>query len=350
MKIELTKNKKKKPDYSDLGFGKYMSDHMLVIDYDDGKWGEPQIVPYAPFEIDPATQILHYGQGIFEGLKAYKKDGKITLFRPRDNILRMNTSAERLCMPKLDTDSVLEALYELVRVEEDWIPEADGTSLYIRPTMYCSNVFLGVKAGTKYRFFIIVCPVGAYYANGLSPTKIFIEDFYVRSSIGGTGAIKCMGNYAASLIGQEKAHKLNYDQALWLDAKDKKYIEEVGSMNIFFVINDTVVTPALTGSILPGITRDSALKILKKDGYKTEERKISVDELIEAQKDKSLKEIFGTGTAAVISPVGEFAFKDKNYKVGDGNMGKVTEYLYDKLTGIQTGRIKDEYNWVVRIK
>ncbi|MDR3262721.1 MAG: branched-chain amino acid aminotransferase [Clostridiales bacterium] len=350
MKITLTENKKKKPDFAKLGFGKYMSDHMLVMDYADGKWGEPEIVPYDTFKIDPATQILHYGQGLFEGLKAYKTaDGKITLFRPRDNILRMNKGADRLCMPKLDVDKILSALYELVKTDADWIPTTEGTSLYIRPAMFCTDVFLGVKVGATYRFFIAVCPVGAYYANGLKPTKIFIEDFYVRSSIGGTGDIKCLGNYAASLIGQEKAHNLGCDQALWLDAADKKYIEEVGSMNIFFVIGDTVVTPALSGSILPGITRNSALQILRKDGYKAEERKISVDELLEAHRSGTLKEIFGTGTAAVISPVGEFIYKDKSYTVGDGSMGKITEYLYDKLTGIQTGKLKDEYNWVVNI-
>ncbi|MDR3293196.1 MAG: branched-chain amino acid aminotransferase [Clostridiales bacterium] len=351
MKITLTKTKKVKPDYGKLGFGKYMSDHMLVMDYADGAWGDAEIIPYGDFNIDPATQILHYGQGIFEGLKAYKThDGKITLFRPRDNFIRMNNSANRLCMPALDIDKVLDALYELVKVEEDWIPTAEGTSLYIRPAMYCSNVFLGVKSGTKYRFFIAVCPVGAYYENGLAPTKIFIEDFYTRSSIGGTGEAKCIGNYAASLIGQEKAHKLGYDQALWLDAKDKKYIEEVGAMNIFFVIGDTVVTPALSGSILPGITRDSALKVLKKNGYKVEERKISVDELVAAQNSGELREMFGTGTAAVISPVGEFTYKDEKYTVGNGQMGKITGFLYDTITGIQKGKIEDTFGWVIKIK
>ncbi|MDR2091487.1 MAG: branched-chain amino acid aminotransferase [Clostridiales bacterium] len=350
MKITATNAKKTKPDVDKLGFGKYMSDHMLVMDYAGGKWNEPEIVPYAPFEIDPATQILHYGQGIFEGMKAYKnKDGKVTMFRPRDNFVRMNASAERLCMPQLDVEKVLAAAFDFVRLEKDWIPQAEGTSFYVRPAMFCSDVYLGVKAGANYRFFIIGGPVGAYYANGLAPTKIFIEDFYTRSSIGGTGNAKCLGNYAASLIGQEKAHKLGYDQALWMDAKDKKYIEEVGSMNIFFVIGDTVVTPALSTSILAGITRDSALKILKKNGYKTEERKISVDEILAAQNDGSLKEIFGTGTAAVISPVGEFAYKDKNYIVGGGKMGKITEYLYGELTGIQTGKIKDTYGWVVEL-
>ncbi|MDR1939896.1 MAG: branched-chain amino acid aminotransferase [Clostridiales bacterium] len=351
MKVTKTTNKKVKPDFNKLGFGKYMSDHMLVMDYENGAWKEPEIAPYGDFSIDPATQILHYGQGLFEGLKAYKtKDGRITLFRPRDNFLRMNDGAERLCMPKLDVETALEGLFELVKLEKDWIPTDAGTSLYVRPTMYCSNVFLGVKAGTAYRFFIAVCPVGAYYANGLEPTRIFIEDFYVRSSIGGTGAIKCPGNYAASLIGQEKAHKLGYDQALWLDAKDKKYIEEVGSMNIFFVIDDAVVTPELTGSILPGITRDSVLKLLKKDAYKTQERRVSVDELIAAQRSGSLKEMFGAGTAAVISPVGEFAYKDETFSVGGGKMGKITSYLYDKLTGIQTGRLPDEFGWVVEVK
>ncbi|MDR2046991.1 MAG: branched-chain amino acid aminotransferase [Clostridiales bacterium] len=350
MEINLTKNKKVKPDFGNLGFGKYMSDHMLIADYADGAWGEPKIVPYAPFAIDPASQILHYGQGIFEGMKAYKsKNGGITLFRPRDNFLRMNKSAERLCMPKIDVDKTLDSLYELVRAEKDWIPDADGTSLYIRPAMFCSDVYLGVKTGAHYRFFIITCPVGAYYANGLEPTKIFIEDFYTRSSIGGTGEAKCMGNYAASLIGQEKARELGFDQALWLDAKDKKYVEEVGSMNIFFVIDGVVVTPALSGSILAGITRDSALGLLRKNGYKTEERKISVDELLTAQESGRLNEAFGTGTAAVVSPVGEIVFKGKSYLINGGKMGKISGFLYDTLTGIQTGAIKDDYGWTVRL-
>ena len=351
MKVTLTDKKKHKPDFSNLGFGKYMSDHLLVMDFKDGAWTDPEIVPYDTFKIDPATQILHYGQGIFEGLKAYKKadSGEITLFRPRDNLLRMNSSADRLCMPRLDVDKTLNAMYELVKLESDWIPTLPGTSLYIRPAMFCNDVFLGVKPGSSYKFFIAVCPVGAYYAGGMTPTRIFIEDFYVRSSIGGTGAAKCMGNYAASLIGQEKAHKLGFDQALWLDAQEKRYIEEVGSMNIFFVFGDTVVTPELTGSILPGITRDSALKILSADGYKVLDRRVSVEEPLAAQSGGTLGEMFGTGTAAVVSPVGEFAYKDGSYTVGDGKMGRITQYLYDKLTGIQTGRIRDPFGWVVKI-
>ncbi|NCA66692.1 MAG: branched-chain amino acid aminotransferase [Clostridia bacterium] len=350
MKITLTTTKKEKPDFSKLGFGKYFTDHMLVMDYENGEWGEAEIIPYDSFKMAPSTAVLHYAQGIFEGCKAYKdKKGKITTFRTIDNFLRMNKSATRMCMPNLPVAIVLEALYELLNIDSDWIPTEPGTSLYIRPTMIASDSALGVHASHSYKFFIILSPVGAYYANGLKPTKIYIEDNFVRAAIGGTGEAKCMGNYAASLLAAEEAQKRGYDQVLWLDAAEKKYVEEVGAMNMFFVIDGVVVTPMLTGSILPGITRDSILKILKKYGYKAEERKISVDELYSAFKGGKLEEAFGAGTAAVVSPVGLISYKGEDMVINNGVMGKTAEFLYDKLTGIQCGRYEDEFGWINRL-
>lgn len=351
MKITLTANPKKKPDFTKLGFGKYFSDHMLVTDYCDGKWSEPQIVPYASFQMPPATNILHYGQGIFEGAKAYKtKEGKITVFRIDDNFKRMNNSARRMCMPTFDAEVVKEALFELIKIEKDWIPTEPGTSLYIRPTMIADEEVLGVHASKKYKLFIILSPVGAYYANGLQPTKIMVEENLVRAAIGGTGEAKCMGNYACSLMAAEIANAKGYDQALWLDAKEHKYVEEVGSMNMFFVIGDEVVTPALVGSILPGITRDSVLQVLKKYGYKASERRVSMDEIEAAYDNGTLKEAFGSGTAAVISPVGTIAYRGREMVVNGGVMGEITAFLYDKITGIQNERYPDEFGWVTEIK
>ena len=351
MKITKATTLKQKPDFTKLGFGKYFTDHMLIMNYENGAWAEPEIVPYGRFDINPASCVLHYGQGIFEGLKAYKnEEGRITMFRPADNFKRMNNSAKRLCMPSVDVDVVCDALKQLVELEKDWIPTLSGTSLYIRPFMFANEDFLGVHPSKKYVLSIILSPVGSYYSGGLAPTKIMIEDQLTRASIGGTGEAKCLGNYAASLMGGEKAKEMGFDQCLWLDAETKKYVEEVGSMNIFFVIDNTVVTPMLDGSILPGITRNSALTVLRKYGYKVEERHISVEELFEANKNGKLNEAFGTGTAAVISPVGTIAYKGKTMVINDNKMGKITEWLYDKITGIQTERYDDEFGWVVTVK
>ena len=351
MKITLSKELKQKPDFSKLGFGKFFTDHMLVMDYENGAWKEPEIVPYAPFPIAPATNILHYGQGIFEGAKAYKNsEGKITVFRIDDNFTRMNKSAARLCMPTFDAKVVKEALFELIKIEKDWIPTNPGTALYIRPTMIADEEVLGVHASKKYKFFIILSPVGAYYANGLQPTKILVEESLVRASIGGTGEAKCMGNYAASLMGGELANAKGFDQALWLDGNEHKYVEEVGSMNMFFVIGDEVVTPALVGSILDGITRRSCIAVLKKYGYKVSERRISMDEIVDAYNNGMLKESFGSGTAAVISPVGLISYKGIDMVINDGKMGEITSFLYDKITGIQSERYEDEFGWVTEIR
>lgn len=353
MKITMVKERKQKPDYTKLGFGKYFTDHMLIMEYDEAKggWGEPEIVPYEPYKIEPACCSLHYGQGIFEGLKAYKNsEGEITMFRPRDNFIRMNRSAERLCMAQLDIDVVLDALKELIRIDAEWIPTLPGTSLYVRPFMFGTEAFLGVHPSKKFLFSIILSPVGSYYENGLEPTKLIVETDLTRASKGGTGEAKCMGNYACSLLAGERAKQKGYDQVLWLDGEEKKYVEEVGSMNIMFVIDGTVVTPMLDGSILRGITRDSALTVLKEFGYKVEERKISIDELIKAHKDGKLNEAFGTGTAAVISPVGTITYKDIDLEINGGKMGEITSWLYDRLTGIQTQRYPDGFDWVVKVR
>ena len=352
MKVTLVKERKQKPDFTKLGFGKYFTDHMLIMEYDESKggWEEPEIIPYEDFKISPACCSLHYGQGIFEGLKAYKTlDGKITMFRPRDNFIRMNRSAERLCMAKVDIDVVLKAVSELVELEAEWIPTAPGTSLYIRPFMFGSEAFLGVHPSKKFLFAIILSPVGSYYEHGLQPTKLIVEDVYTRASQGGTGEAKCMGNYACSLMGGEKAASLGYDQCLWLDAAEHKYVEEVGSMNMFFVINNVVVTPALVGSILPGITRNSCIQVLKKYGYKVEERRISMDEVMEAANNGTLNEAFGSGTAAVISPVGVLGYKGKDIVINNGQMGPITEFLYKKITGIQNREEPDEFGWVTKV-
>lgn len=350
MKITKCKTLKQKPDFGNLGFGKYFTDHMLVMTYENGAWGEPEIVPYAPFQMPPADNVLHYAQSIFEGAKAYKNEqGKITVFRIDDNFVRMNNSAKRMCMPQFDAKVVKDALFELLMLEQEWIPTKPGTALYIRPFMFANEEVLGVHASKKYVFCIILSPVGSYYAHGLEPTKILVEEQYVRAFIGGTGEAKCSGNYACSLLGGERANSLGYDQALWLDGNEHKYVEEVGSMNIFFVIGDEVVTPALVGSILPGITRNSCLQVLKKYGYKVSERRVSIQEIADAYKNGTLKESFGTGTAAVISPVGVIGYKGEDMVVNGGKMGEITAFLYDKITGIQQERYEDEFGWVTQV-
>lgn len=352
IKVELSKNLKAKTDESDLGFGRHFTDHMFVMDYSKEKgWHGARVVPYGNFQIDPAAMVFHYGQEIFEGLKAFwDKDENITMFRPQENLARMNRSAERMCIPQFDEDLVLEGLKQLVKIDKDWIPKSEGTALYIRPTIICTDPFLGVRAGDNYIFYIILSPVGAYYSKGFAPVSLYVEEFYTRSSQGGTGEAKCGGNYAASLMAGEKAKKKGFDQVLWLDSSEKKYVEEVGSMNIFFVIDGEVVTPSLDGTILPGITRKSIIELLKKDGYIVTERKVSIDEIVSAAEFGKLNEAFGTGTAAVISPVGSLSYKDQSFTINNNEVGAITKMLYDKLTGIQKDIYKDENNWLVKIK
>ncbi len=351
IKITRTQNPKAKPDPRNLGFGQYFTDHMFSMDYTEGKgWHDPVIVPYAPLSLDPSTMALHYGQGIFEGLKAYKaKGGKILLFRPNKNMERINSSNERMCIPPIDTDFGIEAVKTLVKVDSDWIPSAEGTSLYIRPFIFATDPYLGVRPSKTYKYLIILSPVGAYYPGGLSPVKIYVESKYVRAVKGGTGFSKTMGNYASSLKSQAEAKEKGYIQVLWLDGIERKYIEEVGSMNVFFKINGTVVTPALNGSILPGITRDSVIQLLKKWGMEVTERPISIEEIYKAYTDGTLEEAFGTGTAAVISPIGELNMEGNKILINKGLIGPLSSKLYDSITGIQSGIIEDTMNWTVEV-
>ena len=342
---------KAKPDENALGFGRHMADHMFVMLYDESKgWHDAVIKPYANFSLDPAAMVLHYGQAIFEGLKAYRgSDDRIYLFRPTDNLKRMNVSAARMCMPEIPVDLVYSAMKKLVALDKDWIPRADGATLYIRPTMVASEAGLGVRPAKQYIFFIINCPVGAYYPEGFNPVKIFVTDKYVRAVAGGVGNVKTAGNYAASIMAAVEAQKQGYTQVLWLDAIERRFIEEVGTMNIFFRINDELITPPLTGSILPGITRDSVLRLTKDWGVKVSEKRITIDEVLAAQENGSLQEIFGTGTAAVISPVGELNYKGRICTINHGETGLLAQKLFHELQAIQNGHKKDPYGWVVEV-
>lgn len=343
--------KSKPSDESKLGFGDILTDHMFQTDFESGKgWFNPRVEPYRKLSIDPAAMALHYGQEIFEGLKAYGgKDGGIYLFRARDNFVRFNRSATRLCMPEVDIDLAMEGMKKLILLDKDWIPRSQGTSLYIRPTMLATEPHLGVRPAKEYLFFIIIGPVGAYYKEGLNPVKIYVEDKYIRAGLGGTGEAKTAGNYAASLLAAEEAKEKGFTQVLWLDARERKFVEEVGTMNMFFVIEDEVITAPLTGSILPGITRDSVIKIVKDWDMKLSERSLAIDEVIDAARDGSLKEAFGTGTAAVISPVGQITYKGEDHIVAGGKMGELSQRLYDEIVAIQYGEKADSHGWVERI-
>lgn len=350
--VRLTDKKKTKLPANQLEFGKTFTDHMFIMNYTEGKgWHDPRIVPYEPITLEPSCMVFHYGQTVFEGLKAYRtKDGKIHLFRPEKNFKRMNLSNDRLCIPPIDEEFALYALKKLVQIDQDWIPEAEGTSLYIRPFIISTEPFLGVHPSHQYLFMIIMSPVGSYYKEGINPVKIYVEDEYVRAAPGGTGKAKTGGNYAASLKAQANAEKLGYSQVLWLDAIEKKYVEEVGSMNIFFKIDGEIVTPALNETILEGITRDSTVQLLKYWGEKVVERKISIDEVFAAHEAGKLEEAFGTGTAAVISPVGELYWKGKKIVINNGQIGELSKKLYDTITGIQTGKVEDPLGWIVEVE
>lgn len=353
IKITLTKEPKEKPAKGQaLGFGKIFTDHMFIMNYDEGQgWHDPRIVPYGPFELSPASMCLHYGQEVFEGLKAYKtKEGKTLLFRPDKNMARLNVSNERLCIPAIDEEFCVEAMKTLVKVEEDWIPTEEGTSLYLRPFIFATDPFIGVHPAHHLIFAIICSPVGAYYPEGLNPVKIYVEQKYVRAVRGGMGFTKTAGNYAASLKSQDESEKLGYTQVLWLDGVHRKYIEEVGTMNVFFIIDNKIVTPSLQGSILSGITRMSSIELLRSWGYEVEERALSIDEVAEAYDNGKLQEAFGTGTAAVISPIGELRWGDKVMTINNGEIGTITQKLYDNLTGIQWGNVEDTMNWTVEVK
>ncbi len=348
---QLTQNPKTKPPVDKLGFGRHFTDHMFVVDYTEDKgWHDPAIVPYAPLAMDPASMVFHYGQAVFEGLKAYKtEDGRILLFRAEKNFARMNVSNERMCMPTLDVDFALEALKALIKVDQDWIPTADGTSLYIRPFIMATEAHLGVKAADSYKFVIILSPVGSYYPQGINPVDICIEEELVRAVRGGIGFTKAAANYAISLRGQVKAHEKGYTQVLWLDGIERKYIEEVGTTNVFFKINGELVTPMLTGSILPGVTRDSVITLAKDWGIPMVERRISVDELFECYEKGTLEEAFASGTAAVISPIGTLNWNGKKITLSGGGIGELSQKFYDAITGIQYGKIQDPFQWVIEV-
>ena len=349
--IQITRAQtlKEKPDSSTLVFGKNMTDHMFIVDYDAGQgWHDARIVPYGPLSIDPAAKVLHYAEEIFEGMKAYRtEDNKIQLFRPRDNVRRMNQSAERMALPQIPEELALAGITELVKVEQDWVPHEKDTSLYIRPFIIGLDAALGVHSSKHCQYIVIVCPVGAYYPEGLNPVKIYVEDQDVRAVKGGTGTAKTGGNYAASLRASDRAEEKGYSQVLWLDGVHRKYIEEVGSMNVMFKVAGKILTPDLNGSVLDGITRRSCIQLLKDWGYEVEERRISAEELFEAAENGTLEEAWGTGTAAVVSPIGELASGDKKVTVSNNQIGPVTQRLYDELTGIQWGRRPDPHGWIM---
>jgi branched-chain amino acid aminotransferase len=343
--------RKELPSQDSLGFGKYFTDHMFLMKWNrENGWHDAKICPYQKFEFDPASVVFHYGQAIFEGMKAYKgENGQVYLFRPKDNFERMNESAVRMCMPRLPVEKVLKSLKALLYLEKRWIPTTEGATLYIRPTMIGVEPFLGVRPSEEYYFFIILSPVGAYYPEGFNPTKIYVSDEHVRAVKGGVGHVKTAGNYAASLYTSQIAKKAGYTQVLWLDACEHKYIEEVGTSNIFFKIGDELVTPPLEGSILGGITRNSVLKLAEKWEIPVQERKITIDEVLEACRNGSLQEAFGTGTAAVISPVGELFYKEQTYTINNCEAGELSRRLFDELQAIQAGKAEDPFKWVERV-
>ncbi|MED4052630.1 branched-chain amino acid aminotransferase [Niallia taxi] len=349
--VTLATEKKPKPDPSKLEFGKVFTDHMFMMDYTvENGWHNAQILPYQPITLDPASVIFHYGQAVFEGMKAYlTAEDKVILFRPEKNMERLNKSNDRLCIPEIDEEFALDALKQLINVDREWIPTGEGTSLYIRPFVISTQPFLGVAASISYKFMIILSPVGSYYKEGVKPVKIFVENEYVRAVAGGTGSAKTAGNYASSLKAQQIATQKGYSQVLWLDGVEKKYIEEVGAMNVFFKIGDEVVTPVLNGSILEGVTRRSVLDLLKHWNVPVVERKISVEEIFEASKNGELKEAFGTGTAAVISPIGEFLWNETSITLNNGETGELAKKIYDTLTNIQNGREEDPFGWTVEV-
>lgn len=349
--VEKTQNPKARPNLDGLVFGTVFTDHMFIMKYTkEDSWHDGKVVPYGPLTLDPAAAVLHYAQELFEGMKAYKaEDGRVLLFRPDMNDQRAIDTSERICVPPLDKGVLTEAVKAVVKVDQDWIPDLEGYSLYVRPFIIATEAFLGVRAAHEYYFMVILSPVGPYYPGGLAPTKIYVEDKYVRAVVGGTGEAKIGGNYAASLKAGMEAAEKGFAQIMWLDGVERKYIEEIGTSNAFFVIDDEIITPNLTGTILPGITRDSVITLLKSWDKKIVERRITIDEVYEAHKEGRLKEAFATGTAAVVSPVGELSWGGNNIVINDNKIGEITQSVYDELTGIQTGKRRDEFGWTVEV-
>lgn len=351
IKYELTTQKKQKPDENNLGFGVHYTDHMFIIEHTEGiGWHDARIVPYQPLVLDPAAMVFHYAMESFEGLKAYRlPDNSIQLFRPEKNAERMINTNKRMCLPSLSVEDFVQAVKALVETDKDWVPYKDGTSLYIRPFVIATEPHLGVRTSKNHKFIIICSPVGAYYSTGINPVKIFVEDEYTRACPGGTGFTKCGGNYAASLVSQVKAHDLGYEQTLWLDGVEHKYVEEVGSMNCFFKIDGTVYTAPCVGTVLPGVTRMSCIELIKKWGYEVSEERLPIAKVMQASKEGKLEEVFGTGTAAVISPVGELRYENEVAYINDGKIGELTQKLYDTLTGIQWGKLPDDMGWTTKV-
>ena len=344
--VKTRQSRRDQVDFEHLGFGEVFSDHMLIMDFKDGEWGPAQIVPYGTIEVFPAMCSFHYGQMIFEGLKAFfTRMGAINIFRPQKYHERMNRSCKRLCIPEMSFDLFKEGLKALVSLDREWVPKKAGHSLYIRPFIFATDNFLGVRISETYRFMIITSPVGAYYKEGINPVKLITPGEYIRAAKGGLGEAKTPANYAATLLPAEEAKKKGFTQVLWLDGKERKYVEEVGTMNLFFLIGDELITPSLEGTILPGVTRDSVLHLAKEWKIKTIERRISIDEVFKTSKEGKLKEVFGTGTAAVISPVGEIHHNDNRIVINDGKIGPLSKKLYDEITGIQYGEKVDKYGW-----
>lgn len=349
IRIDRTTSPKARPAAGDaLPFGRIFTDHMFLMNYDEGRgWHDPRVVPYAPFSLDPATCVLHYAQAIFDGMKAFRgADDVVRLFRTEAHAARINRSCAQLCIPQLDESLVQESIHALVATDLDWVPGRHGTALYLRPTVIATEAFLGVRPARSYLYFVIASPVGAYYPEGLAPVKILATDTHVRAVRGGLGAAKTAGNYANSIFATEAAHQAGFTQVLWLDGVEHTYLEEVGTMNIMLRIEDEIITPPLAGTILPGITRDSVLTLLRDWGLRVSERQISITEVMQAAADGRLREMWGTGTAAVISPVGELGFHDQIVRINNGQTGELTQRLYDAVTALQYGRANDPHHWL----
>lgn len=351
IRIQAAPRTRTLPAAKDLGFGRHFADHMFAMDYEEGKgWHSARIVPYGNLSLDPAASALHYGQAMFDGLKAFRaNDGRILMFRGDRHARRLSEGAPRLGMPGPSPEAIFEAMRALVWHERDWVPSGHGTSLYIRPTLIGTEGFLGVRAAKKYLFFIILSPVGAYYPDGLKPVKIWVEQQYIRAAKGGLGAVKAAANYGSSLFVASEAQKRGYAQVLWLDALEHRYCEEVGVMNLFAQLGDEIVTAPLEGTILAGVTRDSVITLLREWGYQVNERRYAFEEIVAAKKNGTLGEVFGTGTAAVVSPVGELGHRDGAVMIGDGKIGPVAQRLYDTLFSIQYGDSPDPRGWTFEV-
>ncbi len=351
LSLTLSSNLKSKPPSTDLGFGQYFTDHLFQMKFSvDKQWHQAEIIPYQNFQIDPGASVLHYGQALFEGMKAFRQtSGDVVLFRPQYNCERLQMGAARLCMEAPPTDLMMSGIRKLVDLDRDWIPKEQGCSLYIRPTLIGTEAFLGVRPSKQYLFYTLLSPVGSYYKEGLNPVSIWVEEKYIRAAPGGLGATKAGANYAASLLAATEARKQGYAQVLWLDVTHT-YVEEVGTMNAFFVIDDEIITPALNGSILAGGVRNSVLEMLRTWGLKVSERQLAIAEVIQASEQGRLKEAFGTGTAAVISPIGELFYKGKKQLINKQKIGPLAQRLYNQITGIQSGDLPDQWNWLEKVE